>query len=245
MQVVPAIDIHDGNCVRLYQGDFAKQTKYALDALELARKYEALGFSKLHIVDLDGAASGKQSNRDLVAGIVENCGLSVQLGGGIRSKATLAQWLDCGVQRCVIGSVAVGDPVRVRHWIEEFGPERIVLALDVTLRSEQPFLLTHGWTRTTDVSLWNAIDNYLDAGLKHVLCTDMERDGAMTGPNVALYREMVGRYPQICVQASGGVRGLSDLTELRDLGVAASITGRAMLDGRISDEEIIPFLRVA
>lgn len=245
MQVIPAIDIRNGNCVRLYQGDFAKQTTYDVNALELVSKYEALGFSKLHLVDLDGAASGKQSNRDLVARIVENSGLSVQLGGGIRSKATVARWLDCGVQRCVIGSVAISDPIRVRQWIEEFGPEKIVLALDVAIRGEQPFLLTHGWTCTTKVSLWSAIDNYLEAGLKHVLCTDIDRDGAMTGPNVALYRELIGRYPQLCVQASGGVRDLSDLKELRGLAVAASITGRAMLDGRISDEEIIPFLRVA
>jgi len=155
-------------------------------------------------------------------------------------------WLDSGVDRCVIGSLAVTHPDKVRDWLSRYGPERIVLALDVRLDDRgTPLLATHGWTRTSDVSLWHCVDDYVAAGLSQVLCTDVSRDGALSGPNLTLYEEFAGRYPGIGLQASGGIRHVADLEALQKTGAGAAITGRALLDGRITAKEISPFLQSA
>ena len=245
MQVIPAIDLRDGDIVRLYQGDFDRQTIYKSRPAELAKRYEDLGVEHLHIVDLDGARCGDQSNRHIVADIVGACGLSVQLGGGIRDRQAVEDWLRAGVKRCVVGSLAVSDPQRVRNWVESFGPDRIVLALDVRMSGGIPLLATHGWTKTSSKTLWNCIEEYLSCGVRHVLCTDIERDGAMVGPNGDLYRELTSRYSELAFQASGGVRDTNDLRMLRDSGASGAISGRAILDGRITDEELGSFLRAA
>ena len=245
MIVIPAIDIKDGNCVRLFQGEFDQQTKYSNDPTSVADHFESMGFSHLHMVDLDGAQSGEQKNRRLVQRITAATDFDVQLGGGIRNEETLRSWLDAGVSRCVIGSVAVTDAESVRQWFSKFGADNIVLALDV--RSDDdgtPLLSTHGWTRASDSTLWQCVDDFGSVGLKHVLCTDISRDGAMSGPNVDLYRDFVRRYPGIQLQASGGVRNMDDLQRLRAAGAAAAITGRALLDGKITKEEIESFQRV-
>lgn len=242
MKVIPAIDLQDGKCVRLYQGDFAQRTEYSDDPAEVARQFAALAVTDLHIVDLDGARSGAQSNREIVAAIAADSPLSIQLGGGIRSAETVAGWLDSGVARCVIGSLAITEPDTVKSWIARFGPERIVLALDVHVdKSGQAMVTTHGWTRESNTTLFECIDDFTNAGLKRVLCTDVSRDGAMTGPNLDLYRKVLQRYPGLELQASGGVRHLADLEALRRLGVPAAITGRALLDGKITSREIESF----
>lgn len=246
MHVIPAIDIQGGQCVRLYQGDFSRRTVYDHAPAELASSLEARGFRFLHVVDLDGAKSGEQANRDLVRTIAENSGLSVQLGGGIRDQQRIENWLQAGVDRCIIGSQAVSNPSLVRQWLQRYGSERIVLALDVRLDPDgTPWLMTHGWTRNSATSLWQCVDQYLEAGLQQVLCTDVERDGAMRGPNLDLYRQFLCRYPALQLQASGGVRDGADLDALQQLGASAAITGRSLLDGRISDEEIRKFLPAA
>lgn len=246
MHLIPAIDLHEGRCVRLYQGDFARCTVYDRDPVELARNLAQRGYRHLHIVDLDGARSGEQSNRELVRDIAQGSGLSVQLGGGIRDAARIEDWLNAGVARCVVGSQAVGNPEVVRQWLQQYGPRTILPALDVRLDDAgTPRLLTHGWTRNSTISLWHCMEQYLDAGLQQVLCTDVGRDGAMTGPNLHLYREFVERFPGLHLQASGGVRDCSDLHALRELGASAAITGRAILDGNFDDEEVRIFLRGA
>ena len=246
MRIIPAIDIRDGCCVRLFQGEFDRQTEYSKDPVSVGRGFESLGLADLHIVDLDGAQSGTQGNEQVVRALADATGFSIQLGGGIRDDSTLARWLDAGVDRCVIGSVAVTDSRRVREWLERFGPARIVLALDVRLRDDgTPMLATHGWTRDSGRSLWEVVDEYRAAGLSQVLCTDISRDGAMSGPSLRLYREFIEKYPDIDLQASGGVRDIEDLYALRTTGAASAITGRALLDGRISKEEIASFLRAA
>ncbi len=246
MRIIPAIDLQDGQCVRLFQGDFDKRTEYGNDPVDVARDFQALGFDNLHIVDLDGARLGKQINREIVSAIMSAADLDIQLGGGIRSSETAAEWFAAGVSRCIVGSLAIDDPETVKGWIENFGPDRIVLALDVRLDgSGVPMLVTHGWTRMARLDLWQCVDDYLQDHIEHVLCTDVDRDGAMTGPNVELYREFVSRYPTISLQASGGVRNADDLRELEDLGASAAITGRALLDGKINTEELGSFLRVA
>lgn len=246
MNVIPAIDLRDGRCVRLYQGKFDRQTNYERHPVELAGEYEEIGFRHLHIVDLDGARFGRQQNEDVIRKIIEESQSTIQLGGGIRKEAQLQSWLEHGIDRVVIGSLAVASTTRVRDWLSRYGPEKIVLALDVTLKPDgQPWLVTHGWTRLAYMTLWECIDTYITAGLKHILCTDISRDGALTGPNTELYAQIAERYPVLKLQASGGVRSIEDLRTLENAGADAAITGRALLDGRITAKEIKTFLPAA
>jgi phosphoribosylformimino-5-aminoimidazole carboxamide ribotide isomerase len=245
VRIIPAIDLHEGNAVRLYKGDFDKVTVYSEQPLEVAQAYAALNVDDLHIVDLDGARTGAQHNARVVRRLCEETQLSVQLGGGIRDADTVRHWLDSGVSRCVVGSVAVADREQVADWFDEFGADRIVLALDVTIDDAGPMLATHGWTRSSGVSLWDLVDFYAARGAKHLLCTDISRDGAMSGPNVELYADVLSRYPGILLQASGGVRNIGDMETLRDSGVPAAITGKALLDGKITAAEVNSFLQSA
>lgn len=243
MNLIPAIDLIQGQCVRLYKGRFAEQTIYDKDPVSLAREYEAMGFRNLHVVDLDGARSGRQENEDVIRSIVNESTLAVQVGGGVRDESRVEHWLDAGVARVVIGSLAVIHPLQVAGWLTQYGPDKLVLALDVTMDAKGvPVVATHAWTRSGDMTLWQCLDLYAPAGLRHVLCTDISRDGAMTGPNVQLYDQLVDQYPQIQLQASGGVRTVGDLKALRDIGAPAAISGRALLDGKITIEEIATFL---
>lgn len=246
MRVIPAIDLKDGHCVRLFQGDFDKVTSYGSDPLQIARRFADLDVRDLHIVDLDGARTGTQQNTDLVRGIADATTFEVQLGGGIRDAATLRHWLDNGVERCVIGSLAVTDRDRVLEWLREFGSERIVIALDVIADDSGEYrATTHGWKKRSSLTVWDLLDVYVDNGLKHLLTTDVSRDGALSGPNFDLYERMLERHPKIELQASGGVRDAKDLRQLSELGIPASITGRALLDGRISDAEVASFRQSA
>jgi len=246
VKVIPAIDLKGGKCVRLYKGDFDKTTEYSNDPLEVARRFSALDVENLHIVDLDGARSGEQLNRSIVRAIAAETGLRIQLGGGIRDRITIADWLNNGVSRCVIGSMAVTDRSAVRAWLQEFGADRIVLALDVNISPEgTPILATHGWTQPAGLSLWQCLEAYGQDGIIHVLCTDISRDGAMTGPSTNLYVEIMERYPDVQLQASGGVRNIDDLLELRARGIPSAISGRALLDGEISAKEVATFRQSA
>lgn len=245
MLLIPAIDIRKGRCVRLFQGDFAQETRYDVDAVELAASYAAQGAPWLHVVDLDGAERGSPVSLALVERIVTSANLSVQLGGGIRTQSDLEAALRV-VQRVVIGSLAVKEPETVARWLDTYGGERLTLALDVRLDDGGvPRITTHGWTEASQMSLWEAIERYAPFGLKHVLCTDVARDGALTGPNVDLYARIKARAPQITLQASGGVRGVADLERLAEIGMDAAISGKALLEGRLTAKEIEPFLRNA
>lgn len=244
MRIIPAIDLRDGNCVRLYKGDFERTTHYSSDPVVIGERFSALAVSDLHIVDLDGARTGTQLNEDIVRAIANDTSLDIQLGGGIRAREDMANWLSAGVTRCVVGSVAVQQPEVVCGWLAEFGTDAIVLALDVKLAGDgTPMLTTHGWTSDSAISLWQCLDIYTNHGVQHVLCTDVARDGAMTGPNIELYEALLERYPGLGLQASGGVRDRADLERLREIGMPAAITGRALLDGEISAEEVASFQR--
>lgn len=243
MQLIPAIDLRDGRCVRLLKGDFAQETRYDVDPVTLAAEYAALGARWLHVVDLDGAKRGSPANLALIERMRAAAGVKVQLGGGVRTRTSLEQVLAVA-GRVVIGSLAVSDPELVAAWLTEFGAERVTLALDVRLDADGvPLVATHGWTRGSTLTLAAAIGRYAAAGLRHVLCTDIDRDGALTGPNTALYRDCAARWPEIEFQASGGVRDAADLTALAAAGVAATVSGKALLEGRLKPEEIRPFLR--
>ena len=246
MNIIPAIDLLGGQCVRLYKGDFDQVTVYSDNPSALASQYANSGFGYLHVVDLDGALRGSQENQDCIHAISQSSTMSIQLGGGIRDTATLQESFDAGVARCVVGSVAVTDKDLVKAWLQEYTGDKIVLALDVRFDDRRiPRLSTHGWTQSSGVSLWEAIDDYLDCGLKHVLCTDISRDGALNGPNLELYSDFSRRYPKIRLQASGGVRDIADIESTALTGADSAITGRALLDGRIKQQEIESFLQNA
>jgi phosphoribosylformimino-5-aminoimidazole carboxamide ribotide isomerase len=243
MMLIPAIDLRDGRCVRLLRGDFAEETQYDVEPRKLLERYRDLGASWLHLVDLDGARAGTPGNRAVVLELAAQHALHLQVGGGIRDSATIDAFLHAGVGRVVIGSAAVVQPEQVRMWLRRFGADSITLALDVRMDGEGvPRCATHGWQVQSSVSLWQAVDAYRAEGLIHVLCTDVARDGAMTGPNLALYREAIRRFGDIEWQASGGVRAGNDLHELAAAGVSAAISGRALLEHSISVEELAPFL---
>ena len=242
MKIIPAIDLQGGKCVRLYQGDFEKSTEYSDDPVAVAREFAKLKTTDLHVVDLDGARSGTQENRQIIAAIAAQSGMAVQIGGGIRARDAITEWLAAGASRCVIGSLAVVEPDSVKAWLVQIGAERIVLALDVSIDDAGvPMIATHGWTRSSTTSVYECIDDFMTVGLQHVLCTDVSRDGAMAGPNLELYAGLMERYPDLQLQASGGVRNIEDMVALRNLGVPAAITGRALLDGKITPEEVVAF----
>jgi phosphoribosylformimino-5-aminoimidazole carboxamide ribotide isomerase len=243
MRLIPAIDLRAGHCVRLLHGDFEAETVYPTDPYSLLTKYREVGADWLHIVDLDGARDGSLGNRAIIFELAARKAVNLQVGGGLRNTAALSQMLDAGVGRAVIGSAAITQVEQVQAWLAHFGPERLTLAFDVSIDDGgSPKVMTHGWQRQSEYSLWDALDNYSASQLKHVLCTDVGRDGALTGPNVELYREAVRRYPQVEWQASGGIRNAQDLIGLSEAGAAAAISGKALLENLIPIEELQPFL---
>lgn len=242
MLLIPAIDLRSGRCVRLYQGDFNAETRYAVTAQDLAGRYRGLGATWLHVVDLDGAKNGVLANRELIIDLVSS-GLNLQVGGGVRSQEIVEDLLAHGVRRVVVGSTAVEQPETVRAWLSDFGTERVCLAFDVRLDAAgEPLVRTRGWTEDTRLTLWQALQPYGAAEASHVLCTDIARDGALAGPNLALYREAATRFPQFAWQASGGVRDARDLAALAEAGMAGAVSGKALLEDRIGFEELQPFL---
>ena len=243
MRLIPAIDLRGGRCVRLLQGRFDAKTVYATDPAEIVGLYRGFGARYLHIVDLDGARDGSRSNRAAVAALAVEPGISIQVGGGVRTRAVAAELLTLGVQRVVVGSVAVTRPAEVHEWIVEFGADRVILAFDVRIDTTgTPRLATHGWAQQTEASLWDVVETYATFGAQHVLCTDVARDGALSGPNIPLYDEAMRRFPAVQWQASGGVSNGADLRALAETRVASVISGRALLEGLIPAQELAPFL---
>ncbi len=246
MQLIPAIDLKDGRCVRLYQGDFAAETRYEVTPEGLYERFADLGARWLHLVDLDGARDGAQAHLPLIGALARRGRLKMQVGGGLRERASVERTLAAGASRVVIGSLAVTDPDLVAGWLRKLGPEAIVLALDVRLDAAgTPRLATHGWVEQSPLVLWDVVARFLGAGLRHVLCTDVDCDGALSGPNFDLYVEAVRRFPEIQWQASGGVRDVRDLWALGGGGIAAAVSGRALLENRMTPEELQPFLPAA
>jgi phosphoribosylformimino-5-aminoimidazole carboxamide ribotide isomerase len=243
MLLIPSIDLRGGRCVRLLRGDFDAETRYELGAHELLLRYRALGASWLHVVDLDGARGGVLGNRDVILTLSSQSAVKLQVGGGVRSASTIDDLLAHGVDRVVLGSAAVERREDVKGWFARYGAERLCLAFDVRLTPEGvPLVQTRGWREATSLALWDALEPYAACSVEHVLCTDIDRDGALAGPNVRLYAEAVRRFPYIAWQASGGVRDARDLAALADAGAAAAISGKALLEERMRPEELRPFL---
>jgi phosphoribosylformimino-5-aminoimidazole carboxamide ribotide isomerase len=247
MELIPAIDLRGGRCVRLLQGRFDAETHYLGDPVDLARAYLAQGAGRLHVVDLDGARDGTPANQEVIAHLVAVTGIALQVGGGVRSEERLMVLLALGVARVVVGSLAILEPAVLRRCLDRHGPDRVVLALDVRHDAAgRPRLVTHGWRQAGSRDLWELLEDpvagYGGSDVRHVLCTDVDRDGTLCGPNLALYEAAVRRFPGIAWQASGGVRDAADLRALRATGAAAAVSGRALLEQRISTEELRPFL---
>jgi phosphoribosylformimino-5-aminoimidazole carboxamide ribotide isomerase len=243
IDIIPAIDLLDGSCVRLLHGDFDRCKVYDLEAVRLANRYAREGAQWLHVVDLAASRDGAEADTRPLLRLLGSASQSVQTGGGVRGGDDIRVRLDHGANRVVVGSISVTQPKRFVTWLENFGPEKLVAALDVRLDDDGiPWPRTHGWTQGSGTSLWQLLDFYADKGLKHVLCTDIGRDGAMTGPNVGLYRELTARYPNLRVQASGGVSCLRDLEELAVTGVDSAITGKALLEGCFTVSEALEVL---
>ncbi len=235
MNIYPAIDLLSGKCVRLYQGCYNQVSIYDNDPVNVAQTFVTQGASSLHIVDLDGAKEGNQVNLDTIIKIQHATGLNIQVGGGIRSKKQVSDMFELGIHRVILGSIAIAQPYDVMEWMQEFGADRFVLALDIRInKTNDPIVALHGWEKESDTTLWKVLDEYQQSSLRHVLCTDISRDGTLNGPNIDLYTECVKRYPNIAFQASGGVSTLKDLTMLSSISVAGVIVGKALYENKFS-----------
>ncbi len=231
MKIYPALDLIGGRAVRLTRGDYATAVEYPAAPLELAQRYAKAGAAALHLVDLEAARDGCARHGTLVAQIADQAGLPVQYAGGVRSAADIERHLATGCERVVAGSIAGRKPTTFGAWLGRFGPARLVAALDVRQDGGEYRPALDGWTRLGTWPLWTLVERLSAAGLKHLLCTAIERDGTLGGPDLGLYRALVRAAPQLEIQASGGIATLDDLKALRDTGVAAAVIGKALLDG--------------
>lgn len=238
MLILPAIDIHDGRCVRLLYGSFDAVTRYG-DPVEQIRDFAAAGAQWVHVVDLDGARLGRPAQRELIVRVAGETGVRIQCGGGVRKQADVDALLTCGVERVVVGSVAARKPEEARAWLAAFGPERICLAFDVRPKDESWELSTNGWTASGGRTLDEALAEFPAGAVRHALVTDISRDGALTGPNVDLMRGLCARRPDVELQASGGVSRLEDLAALQAAGARSVIVGRALYERRFTLEDAL------
>ncbi|MBP8127581.1 MAG: 1-(5-phosphoribosyl)-5-[(5-phosphoribosylamino)methylideneamino]imidazole-4-carboxamide isomerase [Aeromonadaceae bacterium] len=238
--IIPAIDLINGKVVRLYQGDYGQKTEYTASAQERFDLYVAAGATQLHLVDLDGAKDASQRQLTVIRELLKITRAPVQIGGGVRSEQDVKDLLDAGANRVVVGSTAVKSPELVMGWMEKYGADKIVLALDVNIDADgRRKIAVAGWQQDSGVTIEDLIERFLPAGLTHVLCTDISRDGTLLGSNVALYQSLAAQYPQVSFQASGGIGGIADIEALKGSGVGGVILGRSLLEGKFTAEEAI------
>lgn len=238
--IFPAIDIMDGGCVRLFKGDFNQRTNYDASPMEVAKSYAAAGAEWMHIVDLDGAKHGKTEQAELIMQIAKESGLKVQTGGGLRELSQIQRLLDGGVERAVIGSLAVTNPQMVKFWINEVGQEKICVALDVNIGDDGvPYPATRGWTETGERTLWDVLEDYMGTGLSTVLVTDISKDGVLGGANVGLYKDILRQYPTLNLITSGGVGSLAHVIALKKLNPYGVIIGKALYENKFTLEDAI------
>ncbi|MFC0138775.1 1-(5-phosphoribosyl)-5-[(5-phosphoribosylamino)methylideneamino]imidazole-4-carboxamide isomerase [Erwinia mallotivora] len=238
--IIPALDLIDGKVVRLHQGDYGQQRDYGSDPLPRLQDYQAQGAALLHLVDLTGAKDPAARQIPLLKKLLAGVNVPVQVGGGIRSREDVAALLEAGASRVVVGSTAVKQPEEVQQWFKEYGADAIVLALDVRIDGDnRKEVAISGWQEAADITLEEVIARFQPSGLRHVLCTDISRDGTLSGSNVALYQEVSARFPQIAFQSSGGIGSLADIAALRGSGAQGVIVGRALLEDKFTVSEAI------
>ncbi|MBO7416680.1 MAG: 1-(5-phosphoribosyl)-5-[(5-phosphoribosylamino)methylideneamino]imidazole-4-carboxamide isomerase [Bacteroidaceae bacterium] len=234
MEIIPAIDIIDGKCVRLTKGDYNACKTYSDNPLDMALRFQDAGLRRLHLVDLDGARSKHIVNYPTLEKITGHTDLAVDFGGGIKATSDLETALGCGAAMVTVGSTAVTDPGLIGRWIEDFGQEHIILGAD----TRDGRISVNGWKEDSTLSLNDFIRDYMQKGITQVLCTDINRDGMLQGPSVELYRSLLKEFPGIRLIASGGVSSIQDLIDLKEAGLPAAIVGKAYYEGRITLEQL-------
>ena len=235
IELIPAIDIINGQCVRLTKGDYKQKKVYHDDPVAVAKDFEALGFRRLHIVDLDGAKSKHIVNDAVLRGITSATSLTVDFGGGIKTEEDIEKAFEAGAAMVTIGSVAVTDPDLFIGWLKKYGPEKLILGADV----RNGMISINGWKEDSSEPLLPFLRKYIDAGVVNVLCTEISKDGTLQGPAVALYKEVMANYPQLHLIASGGVSRQEDIEELEREGIPSVVFGKAIYEGRIDLKSLI------
>lgn len=234
IELIPAIDIIEGKCVRLTKGDYGQKTVYSASPLEVALEMERHGFRRLHIVDLDGAKSKHIVNINILKQITANTCLTVDFGGGIKTEDDIRMAFDNGAHMVTIGSVAITAPDMFTQWLEMFGSDRIILGADV----RNGMISINGWKEDSSTPLLPFLKKYIDKGVKNVLCTEISKDGTLAGPAMELYRQIMNEYPEINLIASGGVSGIKDIDCLDRAGIPSVVFGKAIYEGRIDMDEL-------
>ncbi|MFL5742030.1 MAG: 1-(5-phosphoribosyl)-5-[(5-phosphoribosylamino)methylideneamino]imidazole-4-carboxamide isomerase [Flavisolibacter sp.] len=234
MEIIPAIDIIEGKCVRLTQGDYGKKTIYNEHPLEVALEFEDSGLRRLHLVDLDGAKAGSVKNWKVLETLASKTRMDIDFGGGVKLEKDVQIVFDCGAQWCTVGSMAVKEEDQFTQWLTRFGADKFLLGADV--KNEK--ITISGWTEQTDIWIYDFIQLYLEKGVRQVFCTDVSRDGALQGPATELYRNIIQKFPELFFIASGGVSSMDDVQQLEESGCKGVIIGKAIYEGRIKLSEL-------
>ena len=237
MEIIPAIDIIGGKCVRLTEGDYASKTEYETGPLEMAKMYASFGFKRVHLVDLDGAKLGKVVNWKVSEEIAKQTSLSIDFGGGVKTETEVEKILELGIDYVTVGSIAAKDPETFIRWIKKFGGDKFLLGADV--RNNK--IMTGGWLEETEIDIFDFIESYVQQGLVNIFCTDISKDGKLMGPSFSLYSEIIERFPTIKLIASGGVSSIDDLIELRRIGCSGAIVGKAIYENKITLQVLASF----
>lgn len=243
MKLIPAIDLLNQKCVRLYQGNFDEVTYYDLDPIELAKHYQKLGFNNLHLVDLNGSRDGVNTNTHIIDNLLNCTDLKIQMGGGIRSPEGIRKWLKSDLEQLVIGSFAIKDFSVFAECLDDDEKSRVIIALDVTIINNLPMVMIEGWQKQTDLDLWSMINKFNDNRFFNFLITDISKDGTLQGPNFLLYEQCKKYSIDSKIICSGGISSLNDLQKLRDLSMYAAVAGKSLIEQKITDKEIIKFLQ--
>jgi phosphoribosylformimino-5-aminoimidazole carboxamide ribotide isomerase len=237
MQIIPAIDIIEGKCVRLTHGDYNQKKIYNEVPLEVARRFEDAGLQRLHLVDLDGAKAGSVKNWKVLETLASKTSLIIDFGGGIKTEKDVQIVFECGSAFATVGSIAVKDPELFNNWLHKFGAQKFLLGADV--RDEK--LTISGWTEKTDIWIYDFIQDYIEHGVQQIFCTDVSKDGALEGPSFELYKNVIAKFPKLHFIASGGVSNIEDVYGLQDIGCSGVIIGKAIYENRISLEDLKKF----
>lgn len=234
IEIIPAIDIIGGQCVRLTQGDYSQRTVYSSDPVEIAKSYEAIGIRRLHVVDLDGAKAAAPQNLDTLRKIATATKLDIQYGGGIKSGEALKAVLAAGANRAICGSVVITAPDRFEEWLTVYGPEHIILGADTKAGK----VAINGWLESSQTDVQTIVRRFAERGLRQVICTDISRDGMLEGPNFELYTTLQSEFPEVDITVSGGISSLDDIVRLDDMGLRSVIVGKAIYEGRITLKDL-------
>ena len=241
IEIIPAIDLIDGQCVRLRRGDYGQVTRYSSDPLAVASSFRDAGITRLHLVDLDGAKSGAPCNLSVLERIAAHTSLRIEFGGGIKSSQSVADVLGAGAAHVIIGSAAVKQPALMDRWLAEYGPERVILGADI----RGGLVSVSGWLEDSSLSVADVFNRFIPSGLSQAIVTEISRDGMLAGPDFNLYSGLKDRFPAVCLTASGGVTTMADIARLQSLGIERAIVGKALYEGRISLTDISRFISQA